>query len=230
MGMMACLASNAGPKQSEYYFFSGTDNTWSVEEICSGMLRPSGFVTFQTSDSLKLEALLARLLASIASRQEMTSSVLLKMPSIFVTFADLDRVPAICRKSNSYGDLAEPPLGLNLKRLFTDGPAVGIHTILSFSGVTGLTAVLEPRRSLPSFRHRVALQMSEDDSYTFVKNQLAARLQNQGPKPIKALYRDISSDSSTLFRPYSADPEMTENKASLARELTSIGDTLAARR
>ncbi len=60
-------------------------------------------------------------------------------------------------------------------------------------------------RMLLNFRHRVALQMSEDESLTLMRSRKAAQLQNEGPQPVAALYLDVENDASLRFKPYSVE-------------------------
>jgi DNA segregation ATPase FtsK/SpoIIIE, S-DNA-T family len=86
-----------------------------------------------------------------------------------------------------------------------EGSRFGIHLILSFSSLRSCLNVIDERRDLVNFRHRVALQMSEDESFTFVRNRTASRLQLDGNKPIAALYLDVENDRAVRFKPYSTD-------------------------
>lgn len=230
LAILASLALNAPPASSQFYVFHAMDNDPVSERFCNEVLRPAGFVTLFTRDSAKLEALLDRLLETVAARQAMSASDAAATPSLFALLVDLDRIPIACRKVDRYGDLAESPLGMKLKQLYVDGPMVGVHLFLSFSAASAMSAVIDQRRGLANFRHRVALQMSDDDSYALIRNRLAARLQHDGQKPIRALYRDMVNDSSLIFRPYSSDASATEGSTSLSQELDAIGARLLRRR
>ncbi|NES70411.1 MAG: DNA translocase FtsK, partial [Okeania sp. SIO2D1] len=128
------------------------------------------------------------------------------------------------RRSNEGYYSPESPLSLQIKRLFSEGTTKGIHLILSFSGIKALSNVFDIRRSLAYFRHRVALQISEDDSFTFVNDRQASRLQADGDVPIQALYLDVESDRTTLFKPYS-----TESTPDFQEQLETIANTLINR-
>ena len=78
------------------------------------------------------------------------------------------------------------------------------------------------RRGLLNFRHRVALQMSEDESLTFVRSRKAAQLQSEGPSPVAALYLDVENDQTLRFKPYSIESTIDFNK-----QLEQIGQTIS---
>jgi S-DNA-T family DNA segregation ATPase FtsK/SpoIIIE len=90
--------------------------------------------------------------------------------------------------------------------------------------------VIDERRGLVNFRHRIALQMSEDDSHTLTRGRKASQLQLEGPTPICALYLDVENDASVRFKPYSSDPAVVAQNEELINQVRMIGETLAARR
>ena len=93
-----------------------------------------------------------------------------------------------------------------------------------------LINVIDERRGLVHFRHRVALQMSEDESHAFVRSRKASQLQIEGPSPVCALYLDTESDRSVRFKPYSSDPATQAAGESLFDQLAMLGRELAPRR
>jgi S-DNA-T family DNA segregation ATPase FtsK/SpoIIIE len=91
-----------------------------------------------------------------------------------------------------------------------------------------MTYVLDERNSLFHFRHRVALHMSDDESFLFVHSRKAAQLQAEGSPPICALYLDVENDKSVRFKPYSIDKGMQQD--SLIEQIQQVGKLLAQRR
>ena len=61
------------------------------------------------------------------------------------------------------------------------------------------------KKNIDFFRHRIALQMSEDDSFTFVKKREASRLQIEGKKPVSSFYIDMGINKFSVFKPYILD-------------------------
>ena len=65
------------------------------------------------------------------------------------------------------------------------------------------------KSGLLQFRHRVALQMSEDDSFTYIQGRQASLLQKDGPQPIVGFYKDMNGGRQTRFKPYCVDDAAT---------------------
>lgn len=203
---------------------------WSetLQQVADCVLQPAGFSTKFTKESSELEGIFNDLLAEIEKRRALSEQDLTKQPSIFVTLTELDRIEALRRKPGSYG-LSDSPMGEKLARLYTESAPLGIHMILSFSGVGPMANVIDERRGLLNFRHRVALQMSEDDSHRLVRSRKAAILQSDGPVPVCALYLDVENDRSVRFKPYSTEPSSPAPEDSLLEQLRNIGGTLSQR-
>ena len=91
-----------------------------------------------------------------------------------------------------------------------------------------MSSVVDQRRGLIHFKHRIATQMSEDASHTFVRSRIAARLQQEGPVPVNAVYFDVDADSSVRFKPYSVkqQPDMLP----FFQQLRRISISLSSRR
>jgi S-DNA-T family DNA segregation ATPase FtsK/SpoIIIE len=87
---------------------------------------------------------------------------------------------------------------------------------------------VDQRRGLIHFKHRVATQMSEDASHTFVRSRDAARLQLEGPTPVNALYFNVDADSSVRFKPYSTKSQ--PGMPSFVEQLHEIATHLFPRR
>jgi S-DNA-T family DNA segregation ATPase FtsK/SpoIIIE len=90
--------------------------------------------------------------------------------------------------------------------------------------------VIDERRGLVNFRHRVALQMSEDDSHTLTRGRKASQLQHEGPTPVCGLYVDVENDASVRFKPYSSDPAVVAQNEELVDQVRMIGEMLSKRR
>jgi S-DNA-T family DNA segregation ATPase FtsK/SpoIIIE len=93
-----------------------------------------------------------------------------------------------------------------------------------------MTNVIDERRGLVNFRHRVALQMSEDDSHTLTRSRKASQLQVEGPSPVCALYVDIENDAAIRFKPYSVDTPASAKGEELTEQIALLGQTLSQRR
>lgn len=230
-GMLgACIASIALNKSTKDVQFvivdrsvPGTDWSETLSNVVKDVLSPVGFNAAVYRENRDIERVLDGVLQILNERKVMNESDLIYEPEIFCIFTELDRVDELRRPAGSYMS-SESPLGDKLNRICQEGPSLGIHTIMSFSNVRPMTHVIDERHGLTHFRHRIALQMSEDESLTLVRSRRAATLQNEGPLPIVGLYMDTDNDSSVRFKPYSI-----ESTINYKEQMKRIGQRLAER-
>jgi S-DNA-T family DNA segregation ATPase FtsK/SpoIIIE len=232
--ILASLSANLAPANTAFAIFdrSIAGSQWSgvLQSVTESLLLPAGFATQFSRDPGTAETFLNNLITEIDRRKAMPEENLAKERSIFVVITEADTVESLRRKPDSYGGLGSSPAGELLRRLYLEGPPLGIHVILSFSGVRPMINVIDERRGLVSFRHRVAFQMSEDDSHTFSRSRKASQLQSEGAMPICALYVDTENDTAVRFKPYSSDPALVTQNESLIEQIRTIGEELSNRR
>jgi S-DNA-T family DNA segregation ATPase FtsK/SpoIIIE len=236
-GMLAALlitiAANLDPTKTEFAIFdrSIAGSRWNgALQTVAESLTAAGFLARLCKDSSKADVFLNDLIAELARRKSLPEEKLHAEPSLFVAMTELDTVEVLRRPPDAYGYFAASASGEILRRLCVEGAPLGIHLILSFSGVRPMVNVIDERRALVNFRHRVALQMSEDDSFTLTRGRKASQLQLDGPTPICALGVDIENDSSVRFKPYSVAGSEVAQSDSLLHQIVSIGTELAKRR
>lgn len=236
-GMMAAalagLAVSSSPNEIAFTVvdrsIAGAQWATVIQTACEEMLRPAGYAVEFTKDGKRVEDILTRLVAEMERRRGLDEEVRAKEPSLFVLMTDLDTVDAMRRKTGTFGS-TDSPAGELLRRLYVDAAPLGIHLILSFTGLNTLGSVIDTRRDLQYFRHRVALQMSEDESFTVVRSRKASQLQPD-PKPLVALYFDMENEQKAArFKPYSTEPSADSQNGSLEDQLWEIGARLSARK
>lgn len=118
-----------------------------------------------------------------------------------VVLVDADRVTPLARIPDAYG-YEDSELGARLGRLLDEGGPLGVHVLASFTTVSAARVVLADRRLQIAFRHRVAMQMSDDDSFTVVASAAASRLQVEGPRPVVAVLFDRQANRGQVFKPF----------------------------
>lgn len=227
-GLMAAfiksLALNSSPEDVKFFIadrtIPGTPWSETLSTISDEFLHGLGYSVELAKENKDITSFINALNKEFNRRNKMGEAKLTKEPSIFVVMAELDRADDLRRKPDVYG-LSDSALGEKLKKLYLEGPSKGIHLVVSFSGVQPMSHVIDPRQGLFSFRHRIGLQMSEDESHTFMRSRKASQLQLDGPKPINALYLDVESDKVTKFKPYSI-----ESSISLPEQLKTLSDTM----
>lgn len=229
--ILAGLALNAPPRQSRFtimdFSVPGTPWNTTLQQTCQDLLQPGSFQVEFTQEVNAVEETVFGLIGELDRRMTLSSADHSKLPNIYVVATELDRVDNLRRQVGSYGMAAESTLGEQFARLYVEGPPVGIHFIMSFSGVRPLAAIIDLRAGLDYIRHRIATQMSEDASHTLVRSRKASQLQVDGPSPVCALYFDVENDSSVRFKPYTIKRQLDEND--FQEQLGQIGRRLAER-
>jgi DNA segregation ATPase FtsK/SpoIIIE, S-DNA-T family len=232
--LIASLSVNTKPVETEFVIFdkSIVGSQWSsvLQTVYESVLLPAGFSAQFSRETNKVESYLNSLISELDRRRNLSEEDMAHTSSIFAIMTELDGIEAIRRKGDSYGGMADSPLGEKLRRLYLEGSPLGIHLILSFAGVRPMANVIDERRGIINFRHRVALQMSEDESHTFARSRKASQLQVEGPTPICALYVDLENDKSVRFKPYSSDASTVAQNESLIDQLRIIGQGLTERK
>lgn len=222
--MICSLAIKSEPKDVQFFILDrsvpGTQWNQALKNTCNEVLIPANFKVEFHQRNQAAEMLIETVSNKLEKRSKMDEDDLISLPSIFLILTDIDRVDDLIRKVSEFGKTT-PPLGEKIKKILMTGPSLGIHIIASFSDIGTMKAIFDERRDLEHFRHRIALEMSEDDSFTFVRNRAASQLQLDGPLPISSLYVDIQKNILTRFKPYS-----TESTIDFVEQLKQIGNQL----
>lgn len=232
--VLANLSANLAPSTTQFVVIdrsiSGSQWNGILQLIHDSILIPAGFSSQFIKEASKIEGTIDALIAELDRRRNLNEETILHEPSIFIVMTELDGVETLRRKADSYGGMAESPAGEKLRRLYLEGAPLGVHLVLSFSGVRPMANVIDERRGLINFRHRVALQMSEDESHTFARSRKASQLQVEGPTPVCALYIDLENDKAVRFKPYSSDSATLTQGESFVEQLKAIGKELSNRK
>lgn len=224
--MLTSLAVNTSPESSQFVIIdrSMPETDWyeALASVANTILNPLEYTCLFTRTSQALAPQIDRLIAELERRARLDEDLQIAEPSIFLIITELDRVDEARRQADAYGS-NDSPLGEKLRRIYTEGSRLGIHAIVSFASFRAMANTLDERRDLPNFRHRIALQMSEDESFNFVRNRAAARLQIDGNKPIVALYLDMENDRQVRFKPYSTTATIPhqEQLETISHQLTN---------
>jgi S-DNA-T family DNA segregation ATPase FtsK/SpoIIIE len=237
-GMLAAIITglvlNLDPSHTQFAIFdrSISGSRWNgvLLSVSDTLCKTAGFECQIETRGHQAELFLQNLVTELNRRKGLSEDQQVGEPSLFIVMTELDTVDVLRRKPDSYGGLASSPAGELLRQLYVEGPPLGIHLLLSFSGVRPMANVIDERRGLVNFRHRVALQMSEDDSHTLTRGRKASQLQLEGPSPVCALYVDVENDATIRFKPYSVDTPTIGNGEGLTEQIATIGQTLSHRK
>jgi DNA segregation ATPase FtsK/SpoIIIE, S-DNA-T family len=176
-----------------------------------------------------LAHLLHRAEAEIRRRAALSELALLDEPSILLVLNQPDRVAALQRVTDDYGR-TDSELGSVLRQILAVGSTLGIHVVLAATSLGVLRSVVADQVVQNDIRHRIVLQMPEDDSFLLVRSSQASRLQLDGDRPIAALAFDSHKQLAVRFKPYclGAGPDDTA-KVDLVGQILGIVGQLADR-
>ncbi|MCB9871503.1 MAG: hypothetical protein H6837_16725 [Planctomycetes bacterium] len=136
--------------------------------------------------------------------REATSTQDVERPTTLLVLVEGERVPML-RRTGGRPSGSPHPAANALESLMGAGAEAGTHLLVVSSGLRSVGQIVDVRRELAYFNHRVALQMSEDDSYAFVGSRAASQLQRGGARPVSALYVDAEAGGKGVkLRPYDA--------------------------
>ena len=188
-----------------------------------------GYETRFGRDGLDLGDVLYAAEVELLRRASLAESVLTEEPTILLVLSQPDRTVALQRVADEFGR-TESEMGLVLRRLLAQGSAVGIHVIVSATSLGTLRSVLADKVIQSDFRHRIVMQVPEDDSFVLVRSAQASRLQTEGSRPIAALAFDSHQQAAMRFKPYClASAESAESPSDLLTQIVGITRQLARR-
>jgi S-DNA-T family DNA segregation ATPase FtsK/SpoIIIE len=201
---LASACVQMGPKQLRILIsdrsIPGTEWSSALAQFADAA-RATGFDVGNTTDEAGTASSIEAAVTEIERRLELPELERLQQPTLLVTLAEPNRTPALVRVADDYG-YADAPLTRRLQHVLDHGPAVGVHVIAGFTSVGTAVGIISDKRLQAAFRHKVAMQMSEDDSFVMVRSPKASKLQPDGPRPVAALLFDAQSDRALKFKPY----------------------------
>jgi S-DNA-T family DNA segregation ATPase FtsK/SpoIIIE len=161
---------------------------------------------------------LIQIKAEFDKRKLMPEESILSQPSIYIVINEAQRASEIQKQAGRYGVKEHGDVGEIMANLLENGSEYGIHLIISFDNVRVMNKVFE-RSDIELFKHKIALQMSEDDSFALIKTRHASLLQRSVKVPIYALYANQSQNQPTKFKPYcfNGSEEQSQELAVMAK-------------
>ncbi|GAB6041855.1 FtsK/SpoIIIE domain-containing protein [Endothiovibrio diazotrophicus] len=194
-----------------------------IEKIING-LTASGSINSQFSrDTGQAALFLDQLIDELDKRKQLPEHELIDQPTLFMVLTDADSWQALNKVAGQYGTQQLSPAGEKLSRLCSEGPVRGIHLITTVGSATMIDHLFDRGKFEQTFKHRIALQMSEDDSFFFLKGRDASTLQAKGSSPLVASYVDLLGGKKARFKPYVSNPQIP-----LDEQLKDISSTLSS--
>ena len=231
LALLTTLAANAAPARHQFQLIDRTLRGSPWEKVLAmwveTIAQPAGISARLENDTTAIVERLSRLAAELDRRLALPDEARLAEPATFIVLVEPERIDALQRKDDGYGGRTESPAGAHLRRLFTEGPAAGLHVVVSCASGRALGGILDLRRSLAHFRFRLLLQMSEDESFDLTASRRAAKLQTDGEQPVNALLFNADASAPLAFKPHIAaasNDDDSENPGLLA-ELPALRST-----
>lgn len=172
-GFLASIAvRSAGPVSIDV--FDPDDGEFAdLVASANDVLGVSGRIVRQADD---FGTALRVVLDDIAARRAKPGA---EMERRIVFLYQLDRLPSSAGESRAAADL--------LRRALAEGPRVGVHFVVTATGMRQLGEVVD-RRAVELFGHRIAMPMSEKDSHDFINRRTAHTMRPTPSDPPVELY------------------------------------------
>jgi S-DNA-T family DNA segregation ATPase FtsK/SpoIIIE len=179
-----------------------------IEMVRARVLSPLGYQTQRTNEPRQAMEWLGQWREELDRRTILAEDELQRQPTWLLALVGMDRIPQLARTTSNYGAAIDSPDGEKLKALYTRGPTLGLHVLLTFASASTLKQCLD-RAQLEHFKHRVVTQMAEADSFLLLGNDQAAKLQRGETRPVFAICHDQTGGSTTKFKPYIVEPQIS---------------------
>ncbi|RUO71773.1 FtsK/SpoIIIE domain-containing protein [Idiomarina ramblicola] len=217
--MLAQLPVNHGHCDAKAYLYDCAIEGSPWHGVLQQVAESTSIETNVATHSDEFAAQLNELTEELSQRQAVASSDRHQLSSIYLFISEAQRAEALQMSEGRFGTPTPSEQGQLLEQLYSKGPELGIHVVLAVDSYRALSQLME-RAMLSKFRHRIALQMNEEDSFKFINGRQASRLQAAGPKPIYALYIEEMQNRMEQFKPYAyqSQEKLTEELEQLSQE------------
>lgn len=203
VGMLALVTAQLAVAHAaaQVYHYDGAIEGSPWHGVVGAAAQSVGLPLQLMRDDAEVAATLENLVAELERRRGLSAVERGEQPLIYVVMNDVQRCEALHLQEGRFGDQQPSVAGQHLQGLLQKGAELGMHVIVAADNLRGLFGVLE-KSTLSQFRHKVALQMTDDDSFKLLNGRQAAKLQVGGPKPIYALYVEEMQNRQEQFKPY----------------------------
>jgi hypothetical protein len=149
---------------------------------------------------------LARLAAAVTSGQAQDKSTL-------VIISEPEYHYDLQGGTDFFNAPQEGPIA-DLRKILSRGSPMGVHVLLTASGLASFGLILSAGREVSHFNHRIVQQMNEEDSMSLFSSLAAARVHEQADHPFAALYVDQMQGprAAALFHSYCASRAIADNQ------------------
>lgn len=218
-GMLVSLilgfAMNGKKDDISFYIFdrsvSGTEWNPYLRRVGEEVLRGAGYTVCFATKVKDIEAGLTEANDLLNERLRLDQDERSGLKPVCILLTEPEDIESLNLVMDKNGFKTDSSLGEKLTNLAVNGSQAGVHLILSSSGVVALQNVL-PKKQFTYFRHRIALQISDQESFDFLQNRAGSMLQTHGEVPTVGYYADMNGNIRMKFKPYSLIDEGFERQ------------------
>ena len=211
--IISIVATNA-PSDVEFHIYDrsivGADWNPYLRKIANEILFKAGYTVHFANKVMDIKTDLQDVVSKLKERRDAGQDNRQNQKTIIIIFTEPEDIEDLNLVTDKMGFKMDSEIGKELEFIYSNGTLSGVHLIMSSSGVMPLQNVIQ-KKQLQYFRHRVTLQISEQDSFDLLGTRDGSRLQMQGEIPVMALYKNNNGGSIVKFKPYS----VTDNKFDL---------------
>lgn len=216
------LVATHKPRDIDFYIYDrsavGTDWNPYLGAFSDDVLQKAGYNVQFATKVKDIKAGINGVKEILKKRLSLDQDERMDLKPLVVVITEPEEIEDLNLVVDKNGFKTDSELGKDLEFVYTNGSSGGVHLILSSSGVIPLLNVLQ-KKQLKHFRHRVSLQISEQESFDLFEARAGSQLQMHGDEPVVAFYKDMNGNSQVKFKPYSVTDKGFENQFAHLKKL-----------
>ena len=216
------LVATHKPGDIDFYIYDrsavGTDWNPYLGAFSHDILQKAGYNVQFATKVKDIKAGITEVKEILEKRRSLDQDERIDLKPVVLVLTEPEDIEDLNLVADKNGFKTESELGKVLEFIYTNGPSAGVHLILSSAGVIQILDVLQ-KKQLIHFRHRVSLQISEQESFNLFEARVGAQLQMHGDEPVVAFYKDMNGNSQEKFKPYSVTDNGFGNQFTHLKEL-----------
>ena len=216
------LVATHKPGDIDFYIYDrsavGTDWNPYLGAFSEDVLRKARYNVQFATKVKDIKAGITEVMGILKKRLSLDQDERMDLKPLVLVLTEPEEIEDLNLVVDKNGFKTDSELGKDLEFIYTNGSSAGVHLTLSSSGVIPLLNVLQ-KKQLPHFRHRVSLQISEQESFDLFGARVGSQLQMHGDEPVVAFYKDMNGNSQVKFKPYSVTDKGFENQFAHLKKL-----------
>lgn len=216
------IAATYKPSDVEFHIYDrssvGTDWNPYMGMIANDVLANAGYDVHYASKVKEIKSDLHDVVNTLRERRNLDQDERMDLKTMILILTEPEEIEDLNLVTDKMGFKMDSEMGKELEFIYSAGTATGIHLIVSSSGVMPLLNVIQ-KKQLQHFRHRITLQISEQESFDLLGARDGSRLQLHGEEPVMALYKDVNGNIQVKFKPYSVTDKKFDIQFTHLKEL-----------